>query len=387
MKILIIDDEKLAIDFLERQLLHIPGIEIVGKYTDVHAGKEHVLQLDVDVLFLDISLPEINGLELAEQIAIHKPNISIVFVTAYNDYAVQAYELEALDYVVKPVSVERLTKTIERIQNRMRSQQIMVEPPKQPSGPRIIEMKLFRQVMIEEAGGELRLLQWRTNKAQELFMYLLQHRGRPVQKSMLIEVLWPEHELDKILGQLYNTVYHVRQALRPYQDHVRLETVSEGYILQLQNVLLDVDEWKKLQALLTEPSASVVHDYVAVMNGYTGHYLAMYDYWWLEAERERLKEVWLDVSFALANWYREQGLIKEEEQCYWKIVEIIPHEERAGFALMLIYATQGLNTRVIQCYSRLKNSMYEELGLEPSPHITHWYEKWQKDISLSMSQP
>ena len=120
MKAILIDDEPLALDYLEHQLRDTQDLQIVGKYTDPATGKQAVEQTDaVDVVFLDIHIPEINGLELAEQLLERRPELHVVFVTAYDEYAIQAFELNASDYVLKPVRKERLHKTIERIRSRV----------------------------------------------------------------------------------------------------------------------------------------------------------------------------------------------------------------------------------------------------------------------------
>src|SRR5690625_3109696 len=115
MKVILVDDEQLALDLLERKIEEIGNVTVVGKYANPIEGKEKIVQQVVDVVFLDINLPEINGMELAEQILEKKPEVTIVFVTAYDKYAVQAFELNAIDFLVKPVKIERLEKTIERI--------------------------------------------------------------------------------------------------------------------------------------------------------------------------------------------------------------------------------------------------------------------------------
>lgn len=99
MKAILIDDEQLALDLLERNLNNIGSIEVIGTHTDPMEGKKDILQKDVDIIFLDIHLPEVNGMELAEQIIEKKPYLPIIFVTAFNEYAVKAFELNALDYI------------------------------------------------------------------------------------------------------------------------------------------------------------------------------------------------------------------------------------------------------------------------------------------------
>lgn len=116
MKVILIDDEELALDYFEHQLKSLSDFEIIGKYTNPLEGKKAIEEQDVDLVFLDIQTPELNGLELAEQLLQKKPILPIIFVTAYDEYALKAFELNALDYLLKPVSKNRLLKTIQRIE-------------------------------------------------------------------------------------------------------------------------------------------------------------------------------------------------------------------------------------------------------------------------------
>src|SRR5699024_3384262 len=119
LNVMLIDDEQLALDFLERQLSKIDHIEEVGKYITPMVGKDNVLEIKVDAVFLDVNMPGINGIDLAGQILELKPDIIIVFVTAYDQYAVDAFELNALDYIVKPIELERLKRTIRSEERRV----------------------------------------------------------------------------------------------------------------------------------------------------------------------------------------------------------------------------------------------------------------------------
>ncbi|MDU5949088.1 MAG: response regulator, partial [Paenibacillus macerans] len=265
MRVILVDDEQLALNYMERLLLKLADVEVVGKFTDPVKGMGEILQERVDVLFLDISLPEINGIELAERILEARPEIHIVFVTAYDEYAIKAFELNALDYVLKPIRAERLAKTVDRIQERLKAGQEQVAGSEQD-----IKICLFKQVKVEARHGQPTLLQWRTTKAQELFLYLLQHRGRLVRKSTLIDVLWPEYETDKVNSQLYTSVYHIRKTLKPYGDHFQIVNTMEGYILNTHQVRLDIDEWEAKLAALPPVSGDSLDAYLETMKIYTG---------------------------------------------------------------------------------------------------------------------
>src|SRR5690606_29394275 len=145
--IVLLDDESLALKYLEHQLQQIAKVEVVGAYTDPHAFMTYMTREakeGPDVVFLDIHLPEVSGVELAEQLLQVRPGMNIVFVTAYDDYAIKAFELNALDYVMKPVSAERLRKTLERIQERNQELRPGTNAPGET-----VRMQLFQQVLIE----------------------------------------------------------------------------------------------------------------------------------------------------------------------------------------------------------------------------------------------
>lgn len=375
MKVILVDDERLALDYLERQLMKLDHIEMLGKYTNPIVGKEEILKQDVDVIFLDISLPEINGIELAEQILERKPDIHIVFVTAYNEHAVKAFELNALDYIVKPIIAERLIKTIERVQKRMESSSKQDTSLKEEH----IRLNVLKQVTIETSPGQYSIMQWRTSKAQELFFYLLQHRGQLVRKSALIELLWPEYEMDKVYSQLYTAVYHIRKTLEPFGDRFQIANATEGYILNIQNVILDVEEWESRLMSLLPLTSGRIDPCSEVLKQYTGHYLQEFDYWWVESERQRLKELWLEASYAIAKWYENEGLFDQAINSYNAICKQHPLEEEAYLALMKIYDSLNNHHLVHRQYEMLTEVCLEELNEAPSYHIIEWFKQWKEN--------
>ncbi len=117
LNILIIDDEKPARDRLRRMLSNIPGCKVCGEAGDGLSAFEQIGVLNPDVLLLDIAMPGIDGMSLAERLRNTKeidPKPAIVFCTAFEDQALRALDNQALDYLVKPVRSERLEQAIEK---------------------------------------------------------------------------------------------------------------------------------------------------------------------------------------------------------------------------------------------------------------------------------
>ena len=119
-RVLIVDDEPLARKAMVLALSEFPQIEIIGECKDGFEAVK-VINLDKpDVVFLDIQMPKLDGFDVLE--LLENPPF-IVFVTAYNEYALKAFESHALDYILKPVKKERLGKTLERVEKRLRERE------------------------------------------------------------------------------------------------------------------------------------------------------------------------------------------------------------------------------------------------------------------------
>ena len=113
MKALLIDDERLARNELRRLLAAFPEIKVVGEAQNAKQAREQLASLKPDLLFLDVQMPGESGIELLE--SLEPPVPHVVFTTAYDEFAVKAFELNALDYLLKPVDPARLAAAVERL--------------------------------------------------------------------------------------------------------------------------------------------------------------------------------------------------------------------------------------------------------------------------------
>jgi DNA-binding LytR/AlgR family response regulator len=118
LRALVVDDEQPAVDDLVYLLSTEPGMAEVTGVGDATAALRHLQEHEVDVVFLDIKMPGLDGIELARLLARFARPPSIVFVTAYDQHAVEAFELSATDYLLKPVRRERLRLALERARRR-----------------------------------------------------------------------------------------------------------------------------------------------------------------------------------------------------------------------------------------------------------------------------
>jgi len=112
VKTLIIDDEPLALDVLEAYIAKIPELQLVGRCANALEANDMLRKQPVDLIFLDIQMPQITGIEFIK--ALQDPPM-FIFTTAYSNYALEGYELNAIDYLLKPISFERFMKAINKV--------------------------------------------------------------------------------------------------------------------------------------------------------------------------------------------------------------------------------------------------------------------------------
>ena len=112
IKCIIVDDEPIAREGLERLVRKSPMLELVGNFESAESATEYIKDSPVDLIFLDIEMPGTNGLDFARKIP---QQTLVIFTTAYSEYALDSYEVNATDYLVKPIEEQRFRKAVEKV--------------------------------------------------------------------------------------------------------------------------------------------------------------------------------------------------------------------------------------------------------------------------------
>lgn len=115
IKCILVDDERVLLNELCTLIEQTEKLKIEGAYQDPYEALEKIKSTQVDAVFLDIEMPKLNGIELAKKIAKYNSDIQIVFVTAYKQYALKAFDVSAVHYLLKPITEEKLDEAITRL--------------------------------------------------------------------------------------------------------------------------------------------------------------------------------------------------------------------------------------------------------------------------------
>jgi two-component system response regulator AlgR len=130
LRVLIADDEPLAAERLQLLLLRSEGAQLVGTASDGDSAINLTEALHPDVLLLDIAMPGLDGIGVARALAAQEPSPAVVFVTAFDHFAVAAFEVEAVDYLMKPVDPQRLQRALDRARSYLRARTDQPQPGK-----------------------------------------------------------------------------------------------------------------------------------------------------------------------------------------------------------------------------------------------------------------
>ena len=276
LRAVLIDDEFYALQGLKLELDKISEVEIVGMFQSCKEALKNISTLSSDVIFLDIDMPEMNGIECYQQLIEVNPSLDIIFVTAYDKYAVKAFELNAVDYLLKPVDQNRLIKALARIKG-MAPQSIVNSD---------IYIKCFKhfEVLVD---GQIINTGWRTKKAEELLAYLICEKGNFVSKHRLAEDLWPDLDGEKSLSNLYLAIYYLKkqEKLKGIVFPIESERGRMRILYhQLGCDLRTFDKGVMAAQAITEENIIHIKNAISV---YTGQLLEDHYYHWLNWHQSR----------------------------------------------------------------------------------------------------
>ena len=138
IRCLAVDDEPLALDILAKYINQTPSLNLVGTYTDALEALSLIQQGKVDLVFVDIQMPSLTGIQF---LRVLNGKCKAILTTAYSEYAMEGYELDVIDYLLKPISFERFLKAIQKADNRFQANVVISNSVSEP--PKPIESKVL----------------------------------------------------------------------------------------------------------------------------------------------------------------------------------------------------------------------------------------------------
>lgn len=301
--------------------------------------------------FIDIEMPEMDGLTLAEKLLEKYPEMQIVFITGWNQYAVAAFELNALDYIMKPLNKERFQKMAERLRSRVE--------PHMPKRENTVSIRCFGGFEVTISGQPVI---WRRVKAEELFAFLLAHHDTFVSKDIILENLWPEYDYAKALPILQTSVCKIRNIFSGCKDKVKLTYASNRYGLYLSDVDCD---YLKVESALAGFQDNVPESFGAVENacGMLGN--GLFDgrgYLWSEGCRESLRQKLTPILRAIADYCHTLPDTPRELEALKLLSQLSPVDDDTQVLYINALRANGRNEETRRHVKWLRETLQSDYG-------------------------
>jgi len=342
IKAIIVDDEKLARDRLASLLAELESIELCVTFGDAASALKYVEDYAVDVVFLDISMPEMDGMEFANILLKHGSLAKVVFVTGYGEYAVNAFELEAVDYLLKPVSRERLMKTVSRLSKPKKSEE------------KRLSVTCFGGFSVSVYGDGGESISWRSPKVEELFAFLI-CKGR-VSRDEIADTLWDGFTPDKAMKNINSTVYYIRKALLQYGLEECMVTNHRQISINTKKLYCDLYEFERLQ----KSAWNTVSGLEKLNELYCGELFHGKTYEWSFAKAHTLEESLIVNLLKAAKQYENQEEFIKAQHLYWRVLELNPFHEEACRYLIANYMTNGQQRKAHQLRQQMEQLLLDE---------------------------
>lgn len=349
----LVDDELNALKLLHLLLSELDGMEVVGFSDNPCSALEDIKRLLPDVVFLDIEMPEIRGLDLAEQIIHYHSNIHVVFVTAYDEYAVTAFEQDALDYLLKPIEEERLYKTVQRIKDRRNRESISQIKPTS-----MLTVNMLGQFTVYNEDRQP--LVWRTAKEKELFALLVMYVEKGLHRDDIIQMMWENDDYDKAKIYLHTCISYLRNDFKKIGMHNMLRYSNGHYALDRERIVSDYEQLKsKMKKVRLTNDKQMVQVLKSVLTMYTGSLLQSCDYPWSELEKVQIDKEIADIQTKLAEHYYQNEDFIDAIQIAEQLVQSKSYNEQVYEMLMDCYKKIGRHDEVIRVKQLLDKILKE----------------------------
>ncbi|MGM7683659.1 response regulator [Cytobacillus sp. Hm23] len=360
LKVMIVEDEQPTLDLMNLLISQQPQLTVAGSYTSPIEALEMFAVIRPDVVFLDVEMPEMNGIQLAEKIVQIDQDIQIVFTTAYEQYAVQAFKVYAVDYLVKFVTSD----DINRVTSRLLKNHL--------DKTKLAQINLTTKTLIqclgkfEVRGEDGTVVKWPTRKTEELFAYFLIHPNQVINKWKLMDMFWTKNAT----VNLHTTISRLKKVLKENNMKLQIRNLNDGYILDVETEYCDLLTFKAYFAHNDKVNKDNLKISERTFQVYKGHLFEMKDYLWVLGVEEELTVMYEKLTRELANYFIKEGDINRSEEVVKTFLTLYPLHEEMTIFLLNIYASHHIyEKRLKEYYKNYVKLLRDELGVEPSNEV------------------
>ena len=376
---LCVDDELLPLEALVRAVRKSPDIENVVFFDDEYDALEWAKNHPVDIAFLDIELHEMNGIELARRLVEYHPDLSVIFCTGYDQYALNVLSLHMdAGYLLKPFRSSQVQKEISHVKSKHPSGKSQLLS-KDSENSQTVSIRLMGEFSITCGGKEITLLSSKMRKATSFLEYLILNYGVQIPKQRLINLFWsnylysnPDSAIKALVSRLRKTLSEIRPDL---ENCIVSDTGSYSFQVQ-PDMEIDVLTLRRLFSEMETEEKSFRQEelFRQIQQLYTGDLYFPGDFIGGETFVTDLHTQYLSAV------RRYTGRLMADRK-YQQVLEICrsvsmidPFDEGLHMRIMEAQNALGHPEEAVKEYEKLRSLHRKHLNTEPSTEIREYYE-------------
>ncbi|OPH61335.1 histidine kinase [Paenibacillus ferrarius] len=354
--VVIVEDEKPILELMKVIIGRNSHYVIIGAFSNPLEALASFPELRPDIVFLDIEMPKINGLELAARMNEISDQTKIIFTTAYKEYALDAFKVYAFDYILKPITPAAL----EKITNRLLKLELI--PAQSKPQAQYASIRCFGGFEVRNPQGKL--VRWPTRKTEELFAFFLCYPNQDISKWQLSDILWPDMNEERVTHNLHNTIYRLKKMMKEQETGMDIVKINDGYMLDTLSSTYDLLEFPKNETALLEclEDAAVSERLCSL---YQGILLDRKDYLWKAQLEVGYSKQYTALVRSLVDRDRAKQEYSKAEQKLETYLSQYPLNEDMQQLLMDVYVQSGKKEQAAKQYDRFETLYQKELGMEP----------------------
>lgn len=357
---LIVDDEDLSVKRLKRLLLESGEFGACHTFLNPLEAYEFAKTNPIDIAFLDIDMPKIDGMTLSGKLRELDDSIQLVFATGYGEHAVQAFDMNALDYLMKPVTAERLNQTLVKIgRTRHAAPALHVRM--------LGGLKMYDRVRQETP------IKLRSPKTEELLAFLV--CKRTVSREEIVETLWGGLETEKALKNLNSTLYYIRQAIDADKFGKIIDTGRSEIRIEENGIYCDLYDFERLLKEIRsvpERAEKLLKQAEAL---YTGELLSGKAFEWVIPLRRRLEQQYIEQLETAGRRHLANNRPIDSLHDFGVILKLDPLREDIHHEVIRLHIALGNKNEALRQYRLLEKLLEQELGMKPDSRMKEYVRK------------
>lgn len=363
LRAIVVDDEWYNLEEIADLVDGTGFIQVIEKHLNPKEALEKAAQTRPDLAFLDIEMPEIDGITLAERLYEVCPGIRVVFITSWNQYAVQAFDLSAIDYILKPIKRERFLHMIDKIKNEFDISDLPTSR---------IKISCFDTLEVSIGGVPVK---WERAKAEELFAYLLLNHDTYIHKETIIQDLWGDYEIGKALKILQTVVCRVRNIFANMSEEILLDYSQNKYCLLLKDVDCDLIEMENFIARYKFKEESTFENIEKALTIYKSGFLVQQGYLWSMEKDEKFHKNFIRILKEIVEKYSGENKVGQMCKYMEPLTLLMPYDSDLNYQLLKIWKESKNEYKAKIHYNWLTRILKEQYDMDMPKKIEELFGK------------